>query len=96
MELGGAVVIPLVVGFPLAMFTMLWILGRLEAWMVQPDERAAVVRQLLAQEEQVDALERAVAELMAQVADDHRRESRRTRAPGRLTGGSVAARSGVS
>lgn len=96
MELGGAVVIPVVVGFPLALFTMLWVLGRLEAWMVQPDERAAAVRQLLAEEEEVDALERAVAELMAQVADDHRREPRpATRAPARF-GGSVTARPGVS
>lgn len=92
MELGSGVVIPLVVGFPLALFTMLWVLGWLEAWMVQPDERAAVVRQLLAQEDQVDALERAVAELMAQVADDHRRDRRDT---GRF-GGSVTAGSGVS
>lgn len=96
MELGGAVVIPLVAGFPLAMFTVLWVLGRLEAWMVQPDERAAAVQQLLAEEEQVDALERAVAELMAQVADDHRRESRRAPRQASRLGGSVAARSGVS
>ena len=92
MELGSGVVIPLVVGFPLGLFTMLWVLGRLEAWMVQPDERAAAVQELLAQEEHVDALERAVADLMAQVADDHRS---RPRPAGRF-GGSVAAGSGVS
>ena len=95
MELGGGVVIPLVVGFPLALFTTLWVLGWLEAWMVQPDERAAAVQQLLDQEEQVDALERAVAELMAQVADDRRRPARSADLAGEI-GGSVPARSGVS
>lgn len=96
MELGSGVVVPLVVGFPLALFTMLWVLGRLEAWMVQPDERAAAVVRLLEQEEQVDALERAVADLMAQVAEDRRRESARLRGRADRIGGSVPVRSGVS
>lgn len=93
MELG--VVIPLVVGFPLALFTMLWVLGRLEAWMVQPDERAAAVQALLAKEEQVEALERAVADLMAQVTDEHRRPAPVRHGAVKIAG-SVPARSGVS
>lgn len=96
MELGSGVVLPLVIGFPLALFTMLWVLGRLEAWMLQPDERAAAVQRMLAEEEQVEALERAVAELMAQVADDHRREPRRSSPRADRIGGSIPVRSGVS
>lgn len=96
MELGSGVVIPLVVGFPLALFATMWLLGRLEAWMVQPDERAEAVRRLLAQEEQVDELEQAVVDLMAQVAADRRREPVWRTGPRPRIGGSAPAGSGVS
>ena len=96
MELGSGVVLPLVIAFPLGLFSMLWVLGRLEAWMLQPDERAAAVQRMLDEEEQVEALERAVAELMAQVADDHRREPRRAPPRADRIGGSIPVRSGVS
>ena len=96
MELGSGLIAALVVGFPLGLFAMVWVLGWLEAWMVQPDERAAAVQALLAQEGQVDDLERAVADLMAQVADDRRRErAAPARIPARI-GQSAPAGSGVS
>jgi hypothetical protein len=72
MELTGWAWVPLVVGFPAGLFVTLWLLARLEAWMLQPDERAAAVQRMLDQVDQVDELERAVADLMAQVAEDRR------------------------
>lgn len=88
MVTSGWGVVALVVGFPVALFAMLWIFAAVEAWVVQPDERAAVVRGMLAQMEEVDELERAVADLVAQVADDRRRLAE--------TAASVTAGAGVS
>lgn len=60
--------VALVIGFPLLLLVLLAALGWLEAWMVQPDERAAAVRLLLDQEDEVDRLEHAVAVMLAPVA----------------------------
>lgn len=64
----GLGALALVVGFPLVLLGGLGFLGWLEAWMVQPDERAAAVRSLLEEKEDSE-LEAAVAALLAQVAD---------------------------
>lgn len=68
MALDVGAVFALVVGFPVLLLVLVGALGWLEAWMVQPDERAAALQLLLAQEDEVDRLESAVAEMLAQVA----------------------------
>jgi hypothetical protein len=65
----GLSAIALVVGMPLLMLGVIWLLGELEAWMLQPDERAAAVHDLLEQEDEADDVEAAVARLLAPVAD---------------------------
>ena len=44
-------------------------LGRIESWMLRPDERAAAVTQLLEQVNEAEELEKAVTLMMSEVAD---------------------------
>jgi hypothetical protein len=57
----GLGAIALVVGWPALLLMVMWLLGRLEAWVLQPDERAAAVEQLLAEAKHADEVERAAA-----------------------------------
>jgi hypothetical protein len=59
----------LVVGFPMLLLAGLWLLGRLEAWMLQPDERAETVQRMLEADAEAEEIEAAVTRLMAEVAD---------------------------
>jgi hypothetical protein len=61
--------IALVVGFPLLLLLVVLFLGRIEDWMLSPDERAAAVTQLLEQVDEAEELEKAVALMMSEVAD---------------------------
>ena len=61
--------IALIVGFPLLLLFLVLFLGRVEDWMLMPDERAAAVSQLLEQVDKTEDLERAVALMMSEVAD---------------------------
>lgn len=81
----------LVVGFPVLLLIMIGALGWLEAWMLQPDERAAAVQRLLDQEDEVDRLELAVAQMLAPVATVPRAQSAT-----HTIRGAAAAGSGVS
>lgn len=67
----GLGVIVLLVGFPLLLLAMLALLGALERWMLEPDERATQVRQLLEGQREADDVEVAVTRLLAQLADRH-------------------------
>lgn len=59
----------LVIGFPLSLLLLVMLLGRIEDWMLMPDERAAAVSQLLEQVDEAEELEKAVALMMSEVAD---------------------------
>ena len=59
----------LLLGFPLLLLLLVLFLGRLEDWVLNPDERAAAVSQLLDQVEEAEELEQAVALMMSEVAD---------------------------
>ena len=59
----------LVAGFPLLLLLLVMLLGRIEDWMLMPDERAAAVSQLLEQVDEAEELEKAVALMMSEVAD---------------------------
>lgn len=59
----------LVVGFPVLLLLLVVLLGRLEDWMLMPDERAAAVSRLLEQVDEAEELEKAVTLLMSEVAD---------------------------
>jgi len=83
--------VALVIGFPVLLLVLVAGLGWLEAWMVQPDERAAAVQRLLDQEDEVERLEHAVAEMLAPVAVVPRPETATRRIHG-----TAAAGSGVS
>lgn len=61
--------VALVAGFPSLLLLLVLLLGRLESWMLMPDERAATVTQLLDQVEEAEELEKAVALMMSEVAD---------------------------
>ena len=61
--------VALVAGFPSLLMLLVLLLGRLESWMLMPDERAATVTQLLDQVEEAEELEKAVALMMSEVAD---------------------------
>lgn len=76
-DLSPAAVV-LVLGFPLLLLALVLFLGRVEDWMLMPDERAAAVSQLLEQVDGPDELEKAVALMMSEVAD---RPSERDRSP---------------
>lgn len=67
----GLGVLTLLVGFPLLLLGMLALLGALEQWMLEPDERATQVQELLEEREGADDVEAAVARLLAQLADRH-------------------------
>lgn len=73
--------VALIIGFPTVLMGVVWLLGALEAWTLQRDERAAVIQQLLEQADGADEVEEAATELMAQVAD---RPGRIARADGGL------------
>lgn len=83
----------LIVGFPLALLVLLTLFDWLENWMVRPDERAAAVRDLLDRVEQVEEVERAVAEMLAAVAGPAPQLAGRS---GNQNRGAVPAKSGVS
>ena len=70
--------VALVMGFPLLLLLLVMLLGRLEDWVLMPDERAAAVSQLLEQVDEAEELEKAVALMMSEVAD---RPSSRQRSP---------------
>ena len=72
----------MVVGFPLLLLLLVLLLGRIEDWMLMPDERAAAVSQLLEQVERPEELEKAVALMMSEVAD---RPSAKTASPAART-----------
>ena len=55
----------LVLGFPVLLMALLLLLGRLERWMIQPDERAAEVSRLLDQADHAEEVEEAVRRLLA-------------------------------
>jgi len=57
----------LVVGFPTLLFVLLLALGRLERWMIRPDERAAEVTRVLEQVDQAEEVERVVTRLLGDV-----------------------------
>lgn len=59
----------LVVGFPLLLLLLVLFLGRVEDWVLMPDERAAAVSELLEQVHEAEELEKAVALMMSEVAD---------------------------
>ena len=59
----------LIVGFPLLLLLLVLLLGRIEHWVLMPDERAAAVSQLLDQVDEAEELEKAVALMMSEVAD---------------------------
>ncbi len=73
----------LIVGFPVLLLGFLWFMGWLESWMLAPDERAAAVSRLLEQVDEAEELERAVALLMAEVADRPGGRTSRADATGR-------------
>lgn len=76
--------VALVVGFPLLLMVLLAFLGHLEEWMLQPDERARQVVQLLERLEEAEEVERAVAKMLGPVAGRVRsRSQRRWRPRGR-------------
>jgi Na+-transporting methylmalonyl-CoA/oxaloacetate decarboxylase gamma subunit len=89
--MGLDVGVALVIGFPVLLLVMIEALGWLEAWMLQPDERAAAVQQLLDQEDEIDRLEHAVAAMLAPVATVPRPQSAT-----HTIRGAAAAGSGVS
>ena len=62
-------IIAMVVGFPMLLLVLVLVLGRIEDWMLMPDERAAAVSQLLEQVDRPEDLEKAVALMMSEVAD---------------------------
>ena len=62
----------LVVGFPLTLLVLLLVLGRLESWVLMPDERAERVSRLLDQVDEADELEHAVTLMMADVTPTSR------------------------
>lgn len=67
----GLGALALLVGFPLLLLGMLALLGALEHWMLEPDERATQVQQLLDERDEADDVEKAVTRLLAQLADRH-------------------------
>ncbi|MEX0658338.1 MAG: hypothetical protein WD080_04325 [Egibacteraceae bacterium] len=67
----------LVLAFPMALLLGLWFLGRLEDWMLRPYERAIAIESVLAAEEEAEAVERAVIDMIADVADSPQRRSAR-------------------
>lgn len=64
----GVSAVALIVGFPFLLLGLLISLEKLESWGLRPYERATEVQRLLDGEDQ-DAIERAVAELLADAAD---------------------------
>ncbi len=66
LNLGAAA---LIVGFPLLLLGLVLFLERIEDWMLMPDERAAVVSELLERVDETDELEQAVAVMMSKVAN---------------------------
>lgn len=72
----------LVVGFPVLLLAAIWGLGMLEAWMLQPDERAAKINRLLEAEHEAEDVEVAVTRLVAEVADYRQPRTGRQSVPG--------------
>lgn len=65
----GLGALALVIGWPLVIIGGLALLGWLEAWMIQPDERAAAVQRLLTELDSAAKVEEEVARLLAAVTD---------------------------
>lgn len=76
----GLGALALVIGFPVALLLFVIFLGRLEVWILAPDERAAAVSQLLEQVDETEELEKAVALMMADVTHKKRGGRDRRRA----------------
>lgn len=70
----GLGVLALILGFPLALLLLSLLLGRLEAWILAPDERAAEVTRLLEQVDETEDLEQAVKLMLSNAT---RRQGRR-------------------
>lgn len=60
----------LLMGFPMLLLGVMWVLGWLEAWMLVPDERAAKIEELLQREHAVEEVELAVARMVAEATDE--------------------------
>ncbi|MPZ88778.1 MAG: hypothetical protein GEU81_12035 [Nitriliruptorales bacterium] len=69
----------LTLAVPPVLLVVLALLSRLEAWTIQPDERAAKVARLLEQATAPEELEIEVSRLFADVADTRRRKPLRLR-----------------
>lgn len=67
----GLGALALLVGFPLLLLGMLALLGALEHWMLEPDERATQVERLLEEQREAGDVEVAVTRMLAQLADRH-------------------------
>lgn len=72
----------LLIGFPLLLLGVMWVLGALEAWMLQPDERAAAINRVLEHADEAEEVEHAVTRLVAQVADPAAERSRQRQGSG--------------
>jgi len=65
----GVGALALVAGFPLLLLGVIWLLARLEAWMLRPYERAALIADLLEHAVEAEEVELGVARLVAEVTD---------------------------
>lgn len=75
-DLGSSIMALLLVpAFPMALLLGVWFLGRMEDWMLRPYERAVEIERLLAAEDEAEAVERAVIDVVADVADSPRHRS---------------------
>ncbi len=84
LDLGiGLGAVALVVGFPILLLAFIGFLGRMEAWMLLPDERAAAVSRLLEQVDEAEELEKAVTLLMSDLAVGSRSRRRPQTVPRR-------------
>jgi hypothetical protein len=72
----GIAVAGLVVGTPAALLALMVALDRFEASYVQPNERAAVLADLVASSRDPDEIEQAVAQLLASAAPAPRSDRR--------------------
>lgn len=87
----GLSALALVVGFPVLLLSFVLFLGRMEEWMLRPDERAAVVNEMLEQVEEAEQLEKAVAVMLSDVTNRPSGRRRRGRAL-RFVGGRLRQR----
>lgn len=67
----GLGALALLVGFPLLLLGMLALLGALEHWMLEADERATQVERLLEGQREAGDVEVAVTRMLTQLAGRH-------------------------